>query len=106
MSETYVQKCRALIARFRTDLNAPDLPFIIGELGQFATRPWSGDVRRVDSVHRAIAATVPNVAYVSSEGLRDKGDTLHFDAASQRVFGERYARAYLALVRAPRATAP
>ena len=42
--------------------------------------------------------TVPHVAYVSSDGLRDKGDTLHFDAASQRLFGERYARAYLALV--------
>jgi hypothetical protein len=55
-------------------------------------------VQRIDSVHRAIAATVPHVAYVSSNGLRDKGDTLHFDAASQRLFGERYARAYLALV--------
>jgi Carbohydrate esterase, sialic acid-specific acetylesterase len=98
LSERYDEKLRALITRFRTDLNAPDLPFIIGELGQFATKPWSDDVRRVDSVHRAIAATVPHVAYVSSDGLRDKGDTLHFDAASQRVFGERYARAYLALI--------
>jgi hypothetical protein len=105
LSERYDEKLRALIARFRTDLNAPDLPFIIGELGQFPGRPWDGDVRRVDSVHRAIAATVPNVAYVSSEGLRDKGDTLHFDGASQRTFGERYARTYLALGRAARATA-
>jgi len=106
LSERYAEKLPALIARFRGDLNAPELPFIIGELGQFPGKPWDADVRRIDSVHRAIAATVPNVAYVSSDGLRDKGDTLHFDAASQRVFGERYARAYLALVRAPRATAP
>jgi hypothetical protein len=97
-SERYDEKLRALIARFRADLHAPGLPFIIGALGQFPGRPWDADVRRVDSVHRAIAATVPDVAYVSSDGLRDKGDTLHFDAASQRTFGERYARAYLALV--------
>jgi len=106
LSERYDEKLRALIARFRADLNAPALPFIIGELGQFRGKPWDADVRRVDSVHRTIAATVPHVAYVSSDGLRDRGDTLHFDAASQREFGERYARAYLVLVRAPRATAP
>jgi len=106
LSERYAEKLRALIARFRSDLNAPELPFIIGQLGQFSSRSWNVDVRRVDSVHRAIAATVPHVAYVSSDGLRDKGDTLHFDAASQREFGERYARAYLALQSARRATAP
>jgi hypothetical protein len=101
LSEQYADKLRALIARFRADLNAPDLPFIIGELGQFPGKPWDADVRRVDSVHRAIAASVPNVAYVSSDGLRDRGDTLHFNAASQREFGERYARAYLALTHSP-----
>jgi hypothetical protein len=98
LSERYAGRLRALIARFRSDLGSPELPFIIGELGQFPARPWSDDVRRIDSVHRAIAATVPHLAYVSSDGLRDKGDTLHFDAASQRLFGARYARAYLALI--------
>jgi len=106
LSEQYDAKLRALIARFRADLEAPDLPFIIGALGRFPGKPWDADVRRIDSVHRAVAATVANVAYASSEGLRDKGDTLHFDAASQRELGARYARAYLALARAPRVTAP
>jgi hypothetical protein len=106
LSEQYAGKLRALIARFRTDLDAPDLPFIIGELGQFPGKPWDADVRRVDSVHRAIAATVPHVAYVSSDGLRDKGDTLHFNAASQREFGARYARAYLGLSSARSGTGP
>ena len=98
LSLQYADKLRALIARFRTDLNAPELPFLIGELGHFPGKPWDAEVQRVDSVHRAIAAMVPHVAYVSSEGLRDKGDTLHFTAASQREFGERYARAYLTLI--------
>ena len=56
-------------------------------------------MRRVDSVHRAIAASVPNVVYVSSENLRHNGDTVHFDAASARTLGERYAMAYLTLTK-------
>jgi len=99
LSALYAGRLRALIARFRADAGDPNLPFIIGELGKFDGKPWTPDVARIDSVHRAIAASVPNVAYVSSDGLVDKGDTLHFDAASQRKFGERYAAAYLALVK-------
>jgi hypothetical protein len=93
-SQRYAERLRALIARFRSDLGEPDLPFVIGQLGRFEGRPWTDAVRRVDSAHRAIAATVPGVAYVSSEGLGHKGDTLHFDAASARILGERYAAAY------------
>ena len=96
-SVLYAAKLRALIARFRADAGDPHLPFVIGQLGRFY-KPANDDVRRVDSVHRAIAASVPNVAYVSSEHLRDKGDTVHFDAASARTLGERYAMAYLVLV--------
>jgi hypothetical protein len=98
LSVLYAARLRALIARFRAEAGDPKLPFVIGALGNFGAKPWSADMARVDSVHRAIAATVPHVAYVSSEGLRDKGDALHFDASSQRTFGERYAAAYLALV--------
>jgi len=96
-SALYAAKLRALIVRFRADAGDPNLPFVIGQLGQFY-KPGNDDVRRVDSVHRAVAASVPNVAYVSTEGLRHKGDTVHFDAASARTLGERYAMAYLRLV--------
>jgi hypothetical protein len=99
LSVLYAERLRALIARFRTDAGDPNLPFVIGELGKFSGKPWTADVARVDSAHRAIAASVPNVAYVSSDGLADKGDQLHFDGPSQRTFGERYAAAYLAIVK-------
>ena len=100
LSMIYAPKLRALIARFRADLAEPDLPFLIGQLGRFDARPWTDATRRVDSVHRAIAASTPHAAFVSSDGLRDKSDTLHFDAASARLLGERYAAAYVALTRA------
>jgi hypothetical protein len=35
--------------------------------------------------------------FVASDGLKDKGDFVHFDAASQREFGRRYAHAFLQL---------
>jgi hypothetical protein len=99
LSPVYEAKLLALIARFRSDLGEPELPFIIGQLGQFDGRPWTADVQRVDAAHRAIAASLKNVAYVSSDGLRDKGDLLHFDAASARTLGQRYAAAYLAILK-------
>jgi len=34
---------------------------------------------------------------VSSAGLRDKGDSVHFDTPSLHEFGRRYAYAFLAL---------
>ncbi len=98
-SVVYAQKLRALIERFRAASGNPELPFVIGQLGQFPGRPWTADMRRIDSVHRALAASMPNVAFVPAEGLRDKGDALHFDAASARMFGERYAAAYLRMTR-------
>jgi len=96
-SSLYEARLRALIARFRSDLDAPDLPFIIGQLGRFEKGPWNPARERVDAAQRSVAAQVRNVAFVSSEGLIDQGDITHFDAASARELGRRYAKAYLAL---------
>ncbi len=94
----YEARLRTLIARFRADLGDPDLPFLIGELGHFPARPWDEWRTMVDAAHRAVARDVPGVAYVSAEGLRDRGDNLHFSAESARELGRRYAAAYRRLV--------
>ncbi len=99
LSVAYADRLRELIARFRTDLGEPDLPFLIGQLGQFKGAPWSAAKIRVDSAQRAVAASMHNVGFVTSEGLGDKGDTLHFDAAAARELGRRYAAAYERMVR-------
>jgi hypothetical protein len=97
MAPLYEQRLRALIARFRADLGNPGLPFIIGQLGRFTGSPWDAPHIHVDSVHRALAAELPNVAFVSSAGLTDKGDNTHFTASAARELGRRYAAAYLRL---------
>ena len=35
---------------------------------------------------------------VSSEGLNDKGDKLHFDTPSQKIFGKRYFEEYRRII--------
>jgi hypothetical protein len=95
LAPDYSARLHELIARFRSELNAPDVPFIIGQLGQF--RRWTPYDSIVDAAHREAARTIPHVAFVSSQGLEHKGDSLHFDAASARALGKRYASAYLGL---------
>ncbi len=48
LADTYEQKLEDLIARFRKELNAPQVPFLIGQLGQFDEKPWNESRRKVD----------------------------------------------------------
>ena len=86
----YAAKLRRLIARFRAELNAPDLPFIVGQLGEFKDAPWDDARRTVDRAHQELPASIPRTGFVSARGLTDRGDKIHFDSASYREFGKRY----------------
>lgn len=97
LAPLYRARLHELVARFRTVLEAPHVPFILGQLGQFPDAPWNDARRAIDQVHRTLPEQVPHTAYVSAEGLSHKGDRLHFDAPSLRVFGRRYAHAFLTL---------
>jgi hypothetical protein len=97
LAPKYEAKLHGLIGRLRAELKAPDVPFIAGQLGQFADSPWNDFKTQVDQVHRNLPGTVPRTAFVSSDGLTHKGDKVHFDAESYREFGRRYAKAYLAI---------
>ena len=96
-SELYEEKLHQLIARFRREFDAPQLPFIAGQMGQFAERPWSDAKKQVDSVHQSLPKKVTLTRFVNSDGLKHKGDEVHFDAESYRELGRRYAKAYLTL---------
>lgn len=93
----YDARLRTLIGRFRIEFGNARLPVLVGQLGQWPERPWDDAWKRVDQAQRDIAASVPGVRFVSSKGLAHKGDVLHFDAASARELGRRYAAAYLAM---------
>ena len=97
-AEGYAAKLQALIARMRAALGAPSVPFIVGQMGRFEGSPWNDYKIQVDRAHRELPEKLARVAFVSAEGLKDKGDKTHFDTASYRELGRRYADAYLRLV--------
>lgn len=95
----YEARLRSLIGRFRAEFDNPTLPFLIGQLGRFDGKPWPSGYEQVDAAHRRVAADTPDVAFIASDGLGDKGDQLHFSAAGARELGRRYAQAYLEMTR-------
>lgn len=100
-AEVHEQKLHELIARFRAELKAPDVPFIAGQMGQFDERPWSDARKLVNAAHESLPAKVARTAFVGSDGLGHKGDEVHFSAAAYREFGRRYAEAYRKMVQSP-----
>lgn len=97
-SLAYADRMRSLIADFRRELNAPDTPFLIGQLGRWEASPWTPGRVRVDSIHQALATELPGVAFVSAEGLADNGDALHFNNVAARELGRRFAEEYRGLL--------
>jgi pimeloyl-ACP methyl ester carboxylesterase len=94
----YEAKLHDLILRMRAELKAPNVPFVAGQMGQFEDSPWPQFKQQVDQVHRDLPRKVARTAFVGSDGLKHKGDKVHFDAESYREFGRRYAAAYLKLI--------
>jgi hypothetical protein len=92
-ADAYAARLDDLIHRFREAAGDPELPFIVGQLGQF--REWTPGRRMVDAAHRNAPNRTGHSRFVPSDGLTHKGDGTHFDAASARELGRRYAAAYI-----------
>ncbi len=89
---TYAVRFAKMIAQLRADLDAQDVPVIVGETGRF--RP---DGAPINAVLAKLPDFVPHCAFVSAEGLADKGDKIHFDSPAFRELGRRYAAAWQVL---------
>lgn len=87
---SYAERLAVMIGQLRRDLQAEQVPVVLGELIH--------GHKTNDSINVELAAAakkIPLCALVSSEGLGKKA--LHFDSADARKFGQRYAAAYLKL---------
>ena len=93
-ARSYRTRFAAMIGRLRADLGAPDLPVVVGELGEFHSGAFDAVVNEQLAT---VPLKVPRSAFVSSNALTDKGDKAHFDTRSLREFGRRYALAFLSL---------
>lgn len=94
----YEEKLFALVERFREDLEAPEVPFIIGQLGRFEAKPWTEGRHKVNEAHNKVAEKTKFSGFVSSFGLTSKPDNTHFNTPSLHEFGKRYARRYFQVV--------
>ncbi|WP_081886370.1 sialate O-acetylesterase [Haloferula sp. BvORR071] len=99
-AESYEARLTGMFRDLRADLGQPDLPVVVGQLGDFLAlqpdkHPYVETVRA--AIHQ-IPAVLPHSAYADSAGLADKGDKLHFSAGAQKEFGIRFAHAMQALL--------
>jgi hypothetical protein len=94
LSALYHDKLSIIVDAFRSQLDAPDIPFIAGGLGDFLSGGRYGkyftEYNEVNYALLKFAETKPNCYFVTANGLTANGDGLHFDAVSQRKFGIRY----------------
>lgn len=94
----YGKRLTELIARLRQDLSAPDLLFIASELTPL--NPGNAEaVAAFNAVLRDLS--VPDYGWVSGAGLEHKGDKLHYNTASARLLGQRYAEKMQTLLARP-----
>ena len=93
-ASTYEARLVGMIRDLRQDLGNPDLPVVVGGLGDFLKTnvdyPFAEVVR---STQEKMPGLLPKVAFVSSQGLLDKGDHLHFTSDAEVELGRRYAAA-------------
>ena len=100
LAPAYETKLHDLVARFREELKAPEVPFLAGQMGKFPDNPWTPQIVTVDQVHQDLPKHIKATAFVPAEGLKHKGDKIHFDSDSYRELGRRCAAAFLKM--APR----
>lgn len=91
---SYRERFATLVSHLRADLQAPDVPVVVGELGEYRTAALN---RQMNEQLALVPFSVAHSGFVSSAGLVHKGDGTHFDSPSAREFGRRYALAFMAL---------
>ncbi|MDB5240568.1 MAG: acetylxylan esterase [Spirosoma sp.] len=88
----YRQKLTGLIARFRREFEAPNLAVVVGTLGDFYAAK-TPSASQINDILRSLPNHDRRIACIEATGLTDKGDSTHFDTASARELGRRYAAA-------------
>ena len=101
-ANSYGDSFQKMISCLRTDLSAEDVLVIAGELGTFLQDHDGCEFFTiVNQQLRELERNLNAYGCVTSEGLTDNGDNVHFNSESLREFGRRYATKYMDLVAAP-----
>lgn len=94
----YEDKLLSLFKHLREELNVPDIPIVIGELGHYLGDVGFGksavEYKQINEILSKVAHTEKSCYFVTSTGLTANPDGIHIDAVSQRKFGLRYYEAF------------
>lgn len=96
--QTYYEKLHVIVEALRKELNAPEVSFIIGGLGDFLGKSGFGlnciEYELVNHELQRFASEQKNSYFVTAEELTSNPDGIHMNAISQRKFGIRYYEAF------------
>lgn len=96
--KVYYEKLLVIVNAIRKELNAPDIPLIIGGLGDFLGKVGFGkgctEYNLINEELKKFAFEQDNCHFVTASGLTSNPDGIHIDAISQRKFGLRYFEAF------------
>ncbi|HEV8512719.1 MAG TPA: sialate O-acetylesterase [Cyclobacteriaceae bacterium] len=92
----YSERLTKLFKIFREAVGNENLPILIGELGGYSDNKYWAVVN--EKIHQ-YSATDKNTAVINTVDLKDKGDKLHFNSKGQRILGQRFAEAYLKIMK-------
>lgn len=94
----YKEKFMLIVKAFRKELDSPNLPIVIGGLGNYLTKGIYGEYFSafpvVNKTLLDFAESNANCYFVTCTGLTSNEDFIHLDAISQRKFGIRYFEAF------------
>ncbi|GAB3513918.1 sialate O-acetylesterase family protein [Emticicia fontis] len=93
----YKDNLRKLFSIFRKETENDKLPILVGELGSYSNSPTEWNA--INEIIKQYVASDPNAYLISTNDLKHKGDFIHFDSEGQRLMGQRFAEAYLKLMK-------
>lgn len=92
----YSRRLDSLFMQMRASAGSSSLPVIMGELGEFLSfNEYKGGQVQFNAFLRSKDSLSAKLKLVTSKGLEHKGDSVHFNSASLRELGRRYARAFM-----------
>ena len=86
-----------MVTSLRKDLNAENVPFIMGEISdRIAADKWNfaDRVPEMNKLLHKLQKQVPLSGIASVENLTVMNDGIHFDSKSLRILGKRYFEEY------------
>lgn len=94
----YYEKIARIFKEIRMELSVPDIPFMIGGLGDYLGKTAFGagcvEYQFINEELQRYAKNKENCYYVTAKELAPNPDGIHINAVSQRIFGIRYYEAY------------